>query len=361
MKSFASLLVGLGLLATTVHAKDRVVYEGKSGPGKGKHIVLLSGDEEYRSEEGLPLLGKILAERHGFKCTVLFAINPPGWSSREIKELKRANKDAPEPKPDDPDPNDGNIDPNESTNLPGLEQLDGADLVIVLWRFRRPTDQGMKHFVKYYESGKPFIALRTSTHAFAGLQGEFARFNNFGKTVLGEEWVSHWGRHKSEATRGIVEPGAKDHPILRGVEDIFGDTDVYEAAPPADATILVRGQVVKGMKPEDPPADYRKKTAKGVEQGINDPMQPVVWLREHKNPAGKVNRLVTTTMGSSTDLQSEGLRRLLVNAAYWATGLESQIPKKADVAYVGEFKPTKYDFNGYKKGVKPADHDLRAP
>ena len=33
------------------------------GPGKGKHIVLLAGDEEYRSEEGLPMLGKILSQR----------------------------------------------------------------------------------------------------------------------------------------------------------------------------------------------------------------------------------------------------------------------------------------------------------
>jgi len=357
MKRFASLLLCFGLFAATTHAADRVVYEGKSGPGKGKHIVLLTGDEEYRSEEGLPMLGKILAERHGFKCTVLFAINPPGWSAREIKEFTKTHKDSPEPKTGDPDPSDGNIDPNEPTNLPGLEQLDTADLVVMLWRFRRPSDEGMKHFVKYFEAGKPFIALRTSTHAFAGLQGEFAVYNKFGKTVLGEEWVSHWGNHKVEATRGIIEPDAKDHPILRGVEDIFGDTDVYEAAPPRDATILVRGQVLKGMKPDDPPAEYRKKTAKGVEQGVNDPMQPVVWLREHNNPFGKVNRLLTTTLGSATDLQSEGLRRLLVNAAYWATGLN--IPKKAGVDYVGEFKPTKYGFDGYKRGVKPADHELK--
>ena len=53
-----------------------VVYEGNDGPGNGKHIVLVSGDEEYRSEEALPMLGKILATHHGFRCTVLFAINP---------------------------------------------------------------------------------------------------------------------------------------------------------------------------------------------------------------------------------------------------------------------------------------------
>src|SRR5258705_4293202 len=191
MKNWAALVVIVSFISgSRVNAGDWVVYEGKAGAGKGKHIVFLSGDEEYRSEEGLPMLAKILARRHGFKCTVVFAVNPPGWSSREIKEFTKANQGAPEPKPGDPDPNDGNIDPNEPTNLPGLDQLDSADLVIMLWRFRRPTDEAMQHFVKYFDAGKPFVALRTSTHAFAGLQGEFAKFNQFGKTVLGEEWVS---------------------------------------------------------------------------------------------------------------------------------------------------------------------------
>ena len=55
--------------------KPWVVYEGKAGPGVGKHIVFVTGDEEYRSEESMPMLAKILAVHHGFKCTVLFAIN----------------------------------------------------------------------------------------------------------------------------------------------------------------------------------------------------------------------------------------------------------------------------------------------
>jgi hypothetical protein len=298
----------------------------------------------------------------------LFAINPPGWSKRDLDEWRKANagKGLPEPKPTDAHPKDGTIDPNESANIPGMEALDRADLVIMSWRFRRPT--GIKHFDDYYLAGKPFIALRTSTHAFNGLAAPYAKYNwgnggewkgGFGRQVFGETWISHWGRHKSEATRGILEPGNEGHPVLRGVTDIFGDTDVYEAHPPADATLLVRGQVLKGMKPTDPPADYRKKTNKGVDQGVNDPMQPVVWLRTHTNEAGKVNRILTTTMGSATDLQSEGLRRLLVNGAYWATGLEKSIPAKADVDYVTPLQPTMYGFDGGKKGTRPADYELK--
>lgn len=341
MKLIASV-VGLSLMVFASVAGEWVTYEGRQGPGLGKHIVLLAGDEEYRSEEALPQLAKILSVRHGFKCTVVFSVNPKT----------------------------GEIDPNTGTNQPGIEALDSADLCIMLLRFRHWPDAQMKHFVDYYLAGKPIIALRTSTHAFSYGKEESAykKFHwqsrewpaGFGKQVLGETWVSHWGVHKKEATRGVVETSAKDHPLLRGVTDIFGDTDVYEAAPPADATILVRGQVLKGMQPSDPPADYRKKTTKGIEQGVNDPMMPVVWIRDHKNEAGKTNRILTTTLGSGTDLQSAGFRRLLVNGVYWAVGIEGKIPAEAAVDYVGDYKPTMYGFNGGKKGVKPADHELKA-
>lgn len=329
MKSVVALVVMcLGLVCA--EAKEWVVYEGGNGPGKGKHIVLLSGDEEYRSEEGLPMLGKILAERHGFKCTVLFPI----------------------------DPATGQINPKYTKNVPGMEALKSADLAIVLWRFRELPDEQMQYFVDYYLAGKPIIALRTSTHAFNYSNQSTSKFKQyhwqskdwkggFGKQVLGETWVAHHGDHKKEATAGIIEPSAKEHPILKGVEDIFGDSDVYTANPPADTEVLVRGQVLKGMKRGDAPVEGKK----------NDPMQPVVWVRNYKNEAGKTNKIVTTTMGAATDLLDEGLRRLLVNASYWAVGLP--VPEKADVSFVGEYEPTMYGFDGFKKGVKPEDHELK--
>lgn len=306
-----------------------VVYEGGDGPGKGKHVVFISGDEEYRGEEGLPMLAKVLSQRHGFKATVLFPLG-----------------------------DDGTINPDKNKSLPGAEALDSADAIVMLLRWRAWPDEQMRHFSDAYRRGVPIVALRTSTHPFKFDGGQFKDFNSFGKRVVGEEWVSHWGRHKAEATRGVIEPSAKDDAVLRGVDDVFGDTDVYEANPPADAKILLRGQVLKGMKPTDPPADYRKKTAAGTEQGVNDPMMPVAWTRVHKNEAGKENKVFCTTLGAATDLQSEGLRRLVVNAVYWAVGIE--VPARADVSYVGEYQPTMYGFGGYRKGVKPETHALPA-
>jgi hypothetical protein len=323
-----SALAFLTILTSPLFAADQqwVTYEGKTGAGKEKHIVFLSGDEEYRSEEALPQLARILSERHGFKCTVLFSINPAT----------------------------GEIDPGTKDNIPGIEALDFADLCVMLLRFRALPDEQMKHFVDYYLAGKPIIALRTSTHAFnydKGSTGAYAKYDwqskdwpgGFGKQVLGETWVAHHGAHKKEGTRGIIESAVKGDAILRGVKDIFGDTDVYTAAPPPDATILVRGQVTETLDPKSAPVAGKK----------NEPMQPVVWLRERTNEAGKRNHILTTTMGSATDLKSEGLRRLLVNAAYAFTGLE--VPAIANVELVGDFQPSMYGFNGHRKGVKPAD------
>jgi type 1 glutamine amidotransferase len=275
------------------------------------------------------MLGKVLSQRHGFTCTVLFSIN---------KET-------------------GEIDPNTPDNEPGMEALDKADLVITSLRFRRWPDAQFKHFAGYVKAGKPLIGLRTSTHAFTKIQGEYAPFNAFGKKVYGEGWVNHWGGHKSEATRGVIEPDAKENPLLRGVSDIFGDTDVYEAYPSADSTILVRGIVLKGMKPDDEPADYKRKRATDKqEQGINDPAMPVVWTRVNDNEFGKGNKILCTTMGSATDLQNEGLRRLIVNAAYSFTGLE--VPGNANVEPVDPYKPLFYGFNGFRKGLKVSDQAL---
>lgn len=307
-----------------------VSYPAKDGAGQGKHVVLLAGDEEYRSEEALPMLAKILSQRHGFKCTVLFSVDP-----------------------------DGTINPNAGTSIGKPETLDSADAIVMSLRFRKWPDEAMKHLDNAVQRGIPIVGLRTSTHAFQlPKTSAYTAYNKFGENVLGEEWVTHWGVHKGEATRGVIEPTATANPLLRGVTDVFGDSDVYEAYPPADATILMRGQVLKGMSPTDPPAvrDKVRATDKGT-QDINTPMMPVAWTRDVKNSSGKSNKVFCTTLGAATDLASEDLRRLVVNGVYWGLGLE--VPAKADVTTLGDYKPSKYQFNGYTKGVKASDHELR--
>jgi hypothetical protein len=320
------------LLGTSAQAADEwIVLEGGDGPGKGKHIVLISGDEEYRSEEALPQLAKILAKQHGFKCTVHFAI----------------------------DPKDGTINPTVRNNIPGLEALKTADLMIIFTRFRDLPDEQMKYIADYVAAGKPIIGMRTATHAFDMKKNtSYGKFDwqskdwdgGFGRQVLGETWISHHGKHGSQSTLGMIAPGQEKHPILKGIGsgDIWGPTDVYgvRLPLPGDSTPLVLGAVLEGMKPTDKP----------VTGSQNEPELPVAWVKTYKSAEGNTGRVFATTMGASQDLQSEGLRRLLVNGAYWAVGLEDKIPAKADVAIVGEYKPLPFGFGGYKKGLKPSDY-----
>jgi len=63
-------------------------------------------------------------------------------------------------------------------------------------------------------------------------------------------------------------------------------------------------------------------------------------------------------MGHGHDLKSEGFRRLLVNACYWALGMEDKIPAKANVDFVGPYDPNPIGTGKHKPGVKPADHKL---
>jgi hypothetical protein len=306
-----------------------VVHEGGQGPGHGKSIVLVSGDEEYRSEEALPMLARILAHRHGFHCTVLFAV----------------------------DSETGEINPNEQTNIPGLHHLETADLMVIFTRFRELPDDQMKHIVDYLESGRPVMGLRTATHAFRytrNPESPFAKYGfnsqvpgyegGFGRQVLGETWVNHHGVHGKESTRGLLNGLSGEHPILRGVKDIWGPTDVYGIRDlHGGADVLVYGLSLSGMEPTSPP-------------NFDKSVMPVAWIKTYTRQSGNTSRVFATTMGDAVDLKSEGFRRLLVNAAYWAVGLEDQIPEKGNVEYVGDYEPSFFGFDGFRKGVRPADH-----
>ena len=330
-----SLIVFLSLLYCSFIGAEPLRYQGPPNlPGSGKHVVLVSGDEEYRSEEAVVQLGRILAKRHGFDCTVLFAIDPAS----------------------------GEIDPVNRMNIPYLDALETADVLVVNLRFRDLPDDQMKYFDDYLKKGKPVLGIRTSTHAFNIPKDKpYSRYSynfsddgpwnqGFGRLVLGETWISHHGHHGKEASRGMIVPEQKDHPIVRGCGDIFGPTDVYTVRLPlpGDSTPLVYGQVLEGMQSTDKPVVGPK----------NSPMMPIAWTKTYKVDDGPSGRVFTSTMGSSQDLESEGLRRLMVNAVYWLAGREDRIPPSSNVDLVGSYETLPMGFAKHKKGMKPKDFAL---
>ena len=307
---------------TTPNEDLWVTYEGDRGPGAGKHIVLVSGDDEYRSEESLPMLAKILAVRHGFRCTVLFAI----------------------------DPETGTIDPETWDNIPGLHHLDDADMMIFLTRLRELPDEQMKHVVDYTNRGKPIMGLRTASHGFSYAKNPghpYARYGDggYGLEVFGETWINHHGAHGEESTRGVIDKGNRDHPILKGVGDIWGPSDVYGVTVADDCQVLVWGQVLAGLDPTDEP-------------NLDKLQMPIAWTRSYTGDDGKTSRVFFTTMGAAVDLENEGLRRLVVNGCYWGMGIEDFIPYQSRVDYVGGYEPTFFGYGNYIRGARPSDHRL---
>lgn len=323
MAIWTALMTGMG------PGTHGITYDGFDGSGNGKHIVFVTGEEEYRSEESMPQLAKILAKRHGFTCTVLFATNP----------------------------DTGEIDPETLDNIPGLKALKDADLMVLFIRFRELPDDQMKLLMDYVNSGKPMVALRTSTHAFRYVKdpdNAYAKlsFNSesprggFGREVLGETWVDHYGVHQGESTRGVPAEGQAKHPILRGCTDIWGPSDVYALTTlKGDCEPVLMGQVLTGMEPTDPPNPAKSPV-------------PVAWTKTYTVTSGQASKVFVTTMGHAGDFQSEGVRRMLVNACYWALGMSEKIDPASDVALVGDYAPNHIGVGGHKKGLRPAHHAL---
>lgn len=300
-----------------------LVYEGKSGPGTGKHIVLIANDHNYRSQEAVPALARILAKHHGFRCTVLFGV----------------------------DPDTGVILPGES-NIPGMEALKTADLLVFYTRFQHLPEEQMQHFVDYLDRAGPIVALRTSTHAFKIPEdATFAKYSynypkpdyegGFGRQVLGETWNGHHGKNNEQSTRLDIVAAATGHPILRGVKDMWAACGGYYTEPTDDCEILAMAQPLDGMSPASPVAEDLKAA-------------PGAWTRIYKGSKGTTGRTFTSTYGASDDLLDPGYRRSLVNACFWAAGLEDKIVADARIDFVGPYHPTY--LNGADPGFgKPED------
>jgi type 1 glutamine amidotransferase len=327
-KLVPTLLLLAGCLAVPGRASAQnphlVVYEGGTGPGAGKHIVFLAGDHEYRSEESLPALARILARHYGFKCSVFFTT----------------------------DPKTGFIEPG-SSHLSGLEALRTADLMVVFLRFQDFPDHEMQHIVDYLDRGGPVVGFRTATHAFQILRpdAKFLKYTwkgvegypgGFGRQILGETWVTHYGKNHVQSSRLLLQADQAAHPILRGVKDVWVQSGGYTANPIEGSRVLATGQILAGMTPDSPPAAGKE-------------TMPVAWYRSYTMPSGTSGRVFATTHGASEDLLNDGFRRMSVNACLWAAGLEAAIRPDSDIAFVGPYQPTTYSFGGFAKGVKPAD------
>jgi hypothetical protein len=309
--------------ASATGVANPVRYQATKAVSKGKHLVFIASDHEYRGEETLPAMARILAKHHGFDCTVLFGLDANG-------EIKAGE-----------------------SNIPGLEALESADGMVMFTRFQALPDEQMKHIDAYLKRGGPVMGLRTSTHGFkyGNKESVYAKYDfqakskdyelGFGHQVLGQTWVGHYGRNHQQSTRITIIPDKASHPILTGVKDIHVQCGGYNAVPQDDWNILTMAQPLMSMKPDGKP-------------DASKPPMASEWTREYTGANGKKGRVFTSLYGASEDIVNDGYRRMLVNATYWILGLEDGIVADAPIDFVGKYQPNTFRGGGYARGVKPA-------
>ena len=301
-------------------------FSGNKGPGNGKHIVLIAAEQEYRSEQSMPMLANILSKHHGFDCTVLFFLNEQGQVDPTL------------PAPFEVE--------SKRHNIPGLEHLESADCVIWLSRFMQLPDEQLKRFHDYFDSGKPLIALRTANHGFWGGTKYFKGDRQVSlRELLGGTFMEHHGGWHRESTRGVLVEEQKTHPILIGVNEIWGPSDVYrchndESPLPEGSLKLVLGQPLVNLDP-DAAANNEKEAL------------PIAWTHTWKGNQGHTTKIFHFTMGSARDFANEGVRRLTINAVYWGLGIDEEITPDRSVDIVGTYEPLESGFNYKKLGVQP--------
>ena len=319
LSSFILMMLG----CINILFANPVKYAGSEKEKKNKHLVLIASDHEYRAEETIPALARILAVHHGIDCTVLFGVDQNGEIQAGI------------------------------SNIPGLEALKKADGMVIFTRFLALPVEQMKHIDDYLNRAGPVVGLRTSTHGFnyKNDKDPYYKYHfrytgedyhaGFGHQVLGQSWVGHYGKNHQQSTRIDLIKEKKNHPILRGVSNVHVQAGGYNAEAQKDWNILTMAQPLMSMKPD------------GADDKTKPPMASE-WTRHYQGKNGKKGRVFTSLYGASEDLLNPGYRRMIINGVYWTLGLENKIKADSKIDFVGPYNPTTFKNRGEVKGVKPS-------
>jgi len=296
---------------------------------KKPYVVFVIGDEEYRSEESMPMLGQLLQKCFDVDVTYCHSVDTSGI-----------------------------IDPNRLDHIEGLEALESADLMVMFTRFRALPEEELQYIIDYAESGKPMVGFRTSTHAFLYKQDSslFHMNNDWPSKVFGQQWITHHGHFddgNNPLTSVSFNPKTSDHVILRGVNDFDAYSWLYHVDGGkwnlhGDSKPLLVGKALKSNHE--------------VNNRLEEyPIQnPVAWTKSYTGKSGKTSRVFFTTLGHPYDFKLETMRRLSIQGILWALGKEEIIPEKGvNCPLDFEYDPNNSGFgNKYKPGLKPINKTI---
>ena len=293
-------------------------------PGPPVHIVFVTGDEEYRSEESMPMLARILERDYGFRVTVCYALNEEGF-----------------------------IDPNVLDNIAGLQALKDADMMVMFTRFRALPDSQAKYILDFAKSGKPMAGFRTATHAFRYADDPDRKHLNddWPAKVFGQKWITHHG-HFDDGVHPLTEvtliEGLVSHPVLRGVEPFAAYSWLYHVHGgdhelSGDSEPLLMGRALKSGHANNNRLDKFPLT------------NPVAWTKTYTGESGTPSRVFFTTLGHPYDFKEASMRRLALNGILWALGHDIP-PGGANPELAGPYEPNNSGFGDkFKPGMRPGD------
>ena len=213
---------------------------------------------------------------------------------------------------------------------------------MVFLRFQDFPDAEMQHVVDYLDRGGPVVGLRTATHAFqiqrpdaqvpevhlerrrAGIPG------GFGRQMLGETWVSHYGTNHKQSSRLVLQPdaGAASDPARRA-RTCGCSRAATRRIPIEGSHVLALGQILDGMTPDC--AAGRRQASRCRSPGT----------RTYHGASGTAGRVFTTTHGASEDLLNDGFRRhARQRRAVGARASRPRFAPTSDIGFVGPFRPS---------------------
>lgn len=291
---------------------------------KAPHIVFVTGEEEYRSEETFPMLAKLAKRELGAKVSIAYSIDSSGF-----------------------------IDPNRTDHIEGLEALETADLMVVFMRFRNLPKKELDYITNYVESGKPIVGFRTTTHAFKYVNDSTLTTYNeeWPAKVFGQQWITHHGHFddgKFPVTDISIKEVKSDNPILNGFSEFEAYSWLYHVDGgdwklQGDSKPILMGHSTKSQ---------HEMNGKLDQFSLDN---PVAWTKSYTGTPGKPARVFFTTLGHPYDFKLPVMRKIAMNGIYWALGKEDNIPKEGvNVTLDEPFEPNNSGFGQkFKKNQKP--------
>ena len=272
----------------------------------------------------MPMLAKLAERELGARTQVLYAVDSAGY-----------------------------VNPNVNDNIPGLEILDSADMMVAFLRWRAlPADQA-KYITDFAESGKPMVGFRTSTHTFKYPEGDpLERLNNDWPTaVWGQQWIVHHGHfddgHDPLTQVMLAESPGANKEILNGVEPFPAYSWLYHVdggdwSLNAKAQILLKGKSLRS----------KQEAAGKLDQYPIE--NPVAWTNDYKGA-----RVFFTTLGHPYDWKNDNMRRLALNGMAWA--MQREVPSSGyDATLIGAYDPNNSGFGDkFKAGLRPEEFTAR--